>query len=63
DVLDRDITGITISMKKENLPKVKELIRQFRLNISKNFESLGDGDEVYQMNIQFIPLTKNKEQL
>jgi uncharacterized protein (TIGR02147 family) len=63
DVLDRDITGITFSMKKENLPKVKELIRQFRLNISKNFESLGAGEDVYQMNIQFIPLTKNKEQL
>ncbi|MNL65954.1 hypothetical protein D3C87_1903530 [compost metagenome] len=40
----------------KNLPKAKELIRQFRHDLSELLEQ-GEADDVYRLNIQLFPLT------
>jgi uncharacterized protein (TIGR02147 family) len=57
DVAEREITASVFAMKRSSIPRAKELIREFK----DKFESLleeDDADGVYQVNIQFYPLTK-----
>lgn len=56
---ERDITGRTMAISSKNLPKAKELIRQFRGELSELLEE-GGADEVYRLNIQLFPLTRKK---
>lgn len=56
---ERDITGCTFSISKSDLPQIKKEIANFRMRIMNQFEKLGNGDEVYQLNVQLFPLTKN----
>ncbi len=55
----REINGLTISVNGRQIPAVKEKIRKFRreMNYLLSQEAGQDGDEVYQLNIQFFPLT------
>lgn len=55
----RDFSSATIPIKKADLPKAKELIREFRHKLDA-FLSSDEADEVYQIAIQFYPLTKTK---
>lgn len=55
----RDITSITCPMDKAKLPQVKELIKEFRRGLAKFMEE-GECDEVYNINIQLVPLTNVK---
>ncbi|MNL31612.1 hypothetical protein D3C87_1534100 [compost metagenome] len=57
---ERDITGTTMAVSSKNLPKAKELIRQFRSELSELLEQ-GETDEVFRLNIQLFPLTHNKD--
>lgn len=58
----REITGATLNIDPKKIDVAKKLIREFRISFSK---LVGEhyGEEVYQLNIQFFPLTKlqNKE--
>ncbi|WP_413287935.1 DUF4423 domain-containing protein [Bdellovibrio sp. HCB337] len=58
-VNERDITGTTIAISSKNLPKAKELIQQFRQELSEILEQ-GEADEVFRLNIQLFPLTHKK---
>lgn len=58
-VQERDITGTTMAISSKNLPKAKELIQQFRSDLSELLEH-GTPDEVYRLNIQLFPLTHKK---
>lgn len=53
---ERDITGITLPISHKNLNKAKELIQQFRSELSELLAQ-GDADSVYRLNIQLFPLT------
>lgn len=55
----RDITGTTMAISTKNLPKAKELIRQFRAELTELLEQ-GETDEVYRLNVQLFPLTHIK---
>lgn len=57
----RDISLMTIAMDTEKLPEAKVIIREFR---QKMMALLRDGkkNEVYQLAIQFYPMTKTKKQ-
>lgn len=55
-VNERDITGTTMVVASKNLPKAKELIQQFRRELSDLLEQ-GEADDVYRLNIQLFPLT------
>lgn len=58
-VHERDITGRTLAIASKNLPKAKELIQQFRSELSELLAA-GETDEVYRLNIQLFPLTHGK---
>lgn len=56
DVRDRDVTSMTIAVNKEKFAIAKELIRNFRRNLS-DFLETGERDEVYHLNIQLMPVS------
>jgi len=56
---EREHTSVTMAVRKEDLPKAKELMKRFRREMNeflqrKNF----NPNEVYQLQISFFPLTK-----
>lgn len=53
----RDITTMTMTMDLSRMKEAKELIKEFRRNFCKIMET-GNKKQVYNLNIQFIPLTK-----
>ncbi|WP_372654280.1 DUF4423 domain-containing protein [Halobacteriovorax sp.] len=55
----RSLNATTLSVLKEDIPKAKEIIREFQMHFSEEIEK-NPADEVYQLNIQFFPLT-NKD--
>jgi uncharacterized protein (TIGR02147 family) len=54
----RDITALTISMKKNRMAELKQKIADFRKDILKEFATDESSDQVIQINIQAFPLTK-----
>lgn len=58
---DREIQSYSLSLKKEALPKVKEIIWDcVNRIINETSCSAGQADDVYQFNLQFIPITQNE---
>lgn len=53
----RDITSITMPINLRKIPAAKRLIKDFRRRLSKVLES-GPKDEVYELNIQLVPVSK-----
>lgn len=58
DVAKREFVTSTISIRRADLPRIKALIRQFQDELAGKFEIQDNGDSIYQLNIQFFPLTK-----
>lgn len=56
----RDLSGITIPVDPARIPEMKEAIREFRRGFMERF-STGELTEVYNMNIQLVPLTKRRK--
>lgn len=54
----RDISSVTLAVTREGSDKIKHKIRQFRKEILAMAEDAGQGEAVYQMNIQFFNLTE-----
>lgn len=64
DIELRDISSMTMAIDLKKIPHAKKLIQNFRRELCQYLES-GDKEEVYNLNIQLIPLTKinnNKSQ-
>lgn len=59
---ERDISARTLNIKKEDLPQIKQLIREFRDNLSLYFEQSSESADTYQINIQLFPLTDIRRQ-
>lgn len=59
-VEDRELTSLTVAVAPEQMPSIKEKIRKFREELDQFIESGKRRKRVYQMNIQFFPLT-NKD--
>ena len=57
-VEERQICGMTLTVKKEDLKEAKEVIRHFMDRFSSRVDQKL-GEQVYQLNVQFFPLTKN----
>jgi uncharacterized protein (TIGR02147 family) len=53
-----DISGMTFCCPKSKLPEAMRRIREFRRSLAA-YLSDGDLEEVYRLNIQLLPLTKN----
>lgn len=60
-VEDRDITTMTMAIDKKKLPEAKEMIKNFRRSLCKLLEK-DVKNEVYNLNIQLIPLTDLEQQ-
>jgi transcriptional regulator with XRE-family HTH domain len=58
DLEERDFTAITMPIDPAKMNEAKIMIRKFRDELSLFLES-GKKTEVYKMNIQFFPLTRN----
>ena len=57
DVDQREFQSFSMAVAKDKIILAKDMIRKFRAKLSKAVS--GDGDNVYQTNIQFFQLTKN----
>jgi uncharacterized protein (TIGR02147 family) len=55
----REMNGATIPIPKSKLSVLKERIRKFRKEMNELASSMDDPDSVYQLNIQFFPLTED----
>ncbi|MCX6118009.1 MAG: DUF4423 domain-containing protein, partial [Proteobacteria bacterium] len=57
----RDVSSITMAIDSSKIPQAKSAIREFRRSLAKLLET-GKQDEVYELNIQLMPMTiKEKE--
>lgn len=60
-VEEREFQCFSLAIKHDKIPAFKEMIRNFRAKMCTFAES-DVTDQVYQMNIQFFPLTKKLEE-
>ena len=61
EVSERDITSITMSIDKNKIPQAKKLIKEFRTSLCEFMES-GKKNEVYNLNIQLVPVTVQEKE-
>lgn len=54
----RNYSTLTMNLSAEDFDEVKERIRDFRQQLVKWVHSKGQGDRVYQLNVQLLPLTE-----
>jgi uncharacterized protein (TIGR02147 family) len=54
---DSKYTAMAIGMKRENIGKARDLISRFWKDFGQLVEDV-PGDSIYQLSIQFFPLTK-----
>lgn len=54
----RDITSITMAISLKKVPLAKMIIQDFRQSLSTLLETGPGRDEVYNLNVQLVPVTK-----
>lgn len=54
---ERDVSALTLGVRKERIPELREKIREFRRDILKTVVADTEPEEVFQLNIQFYPVT------
>lgn len=57
----REAAGVTLAVPKDKLQQIKDRIREFRQEINKLASGYEDPTDLYQLNIQFFPLTDTDE--
>lgn len=57
---ERDITSITMAIDPKKIPLAKAMIREFRFRLAEALES-GRRTEVYNLNVQLVPVTKKEK--
>lgn len=55
----RSHSGMTVSIKRKNMEKAKELIDEFRKKFARIIDEDANAEEVYQLSVSFFPLTKD----
>lgn len=58
---ERNLSGVTIGVDQSQLESLREKIFQFRQELLSEIKNAETVDRVYQLNIQFFPLSKEKE--
>jgi len=54
---EREISGLTLAIKAEDIPRAKTFIAEFTKNFNFDYCAHESADHVYQLNIQFYELT------
>jgi uncharacterized protein (TIGR02147 family) len=62
DVSERDYSGVTLAFKTESMNEAKKSIQDFRRWFNKTYSKDAGADSVYQLGIQFFPLTQKLSQ-
>ncbi|MGL1935868.1 MAG: TIGR02147 family protein [Fibrobacterales bacterium] len=57
---ERDVSTMTLTLSAESMDKVKEETAEYRKRLAKIAFDDKAADQVYQMNVQLFPLTKQK---
>lgn len=60
---ERDVSSLTLGVKRERLPEIMARIREFRQEILKMVSMDTEPEEVAQLNIQFYPVTNVKKEV
>jgi len=59
DISEKEFNAIAFNIKKKDIPKMKEQIREFINNLVDEYEAKPhQGDETYQLNLQLFSLSK-----
>ncbi len=64
DPTEREFGTVTLSMTEKEFEEIKFKLRQMRKQLTKDnsiARSVGEGDRIYQLNIQLFPVTKKVE--
>ncbi|MBI2340072.1 MAG: TIGR02147 family protein [Deltaproteobacteria bacterium] len=56
---NRDVSAITLGIVRERVPQLKKEIQEFRQRVMKLVSVDMEPEEVFQLNIQFFPLTRS----
>lgn len=60
DRKDRDHTSTTLAIRKSDLPKAKQVIKDFRYKLTALLQQNDSSDGVYQLQVSLFPLGKRK---
>ncbi len=66
DPTEREFGTVTLSLTEKEFEEIKFKLRQMRKQMTKDnsiARSQGDGDRIYQLNIQLFPVTKKVEEV
>lgn len=55
---NRDVSALTLGIKKEQFPKIKKMIQDFRKEILNEVSGVKKSDDVILLSMQLVPLTK-----
>ncbi len=61
-VSQREVGAVTLTVSSSKIQKAKDLIRKFQDEFTALIEEPSLGDSTYQLNVQFFPLTENKNE-
>jgi uncharacterized protein (TIGR02147 family) len=56
----RDVSGVTLALRREDLPVAIAAIREFRKKFNFDFSADQDADEVWELNLQFFRLARSQ---
>jgi uncharacterized protein (TIGR02147 family) len=58
---ERDVSSLTIGISKKSYSLIKQEIQEFKNRIIRIVDDDEDSDQVYNVNVQLFPLSKNAE--
>lgn len=58
----RDISGLTMNIGREDIPRIREMVTQFRQELIQFVNSSATPEQVYHLNMQFFPFSKGCDQ-
>lgn len=59
---DRDMSGLTIAVRKEQLSEIKKRVAELRRELNAVYSADKEADQIYQLNIQFFPMIEELEE-
>lgn len=59
----REISGVTLALRDDQIPTFKKLLKEFRRELNRQFSDSGEtgADHVYHLEMMFFPVTKAGE--
>lgn len=58
---ERDISGVTMNIGKDDLPRIREMVTRFREELIQYVNSSATPESVYHLNMQFFPFSRGVE--